>query len=59
MDTGAMEDYKEWLDGLSDDEFENERYTVVHEWQQIGMERAEAEDKQAACDVQAHKRSVS
>lgn len=48
--------YSKWLASLTDDEFENERYTVAHEADLIGMSRDEAIDKTNALDVEAFNR---
>jgi hypothetical protein len=48
--------YSKWLETLSDEDFENERYTVMHEAELIGMSNDEAIDKANALDVEAYNR---
>ncbi len=52
-----MRDYTAWLQGLSPDELENERYTVEHEWLIIGMQHADAEARQWACKTETERRA--
>lgn len=48
--------YAEYLAALSDDDFQNERYTVTEEAELIGMSPDEYIEKRNACEVEAHRR---
>ena len=54
-----MDAYREWLVTLTDEEFENERYTVTHEARLIGMSDDEAIDKTNAIDLETGNRTHS
>ncbi len=57
MKSSEIQRYKSWLHTLTDDEFENERFTVLNEWEMIGMNEIEASEKTNLCDGEAMRRS--
>ncbi len=51
------DNYSNWLRTLDAETFENERYTVTHEAELIGMSHDEAIDKSNALLVESERRS--
>jgi hypothetical protein len=54
----GMSEYADWLVGLTAEDFENERFTVEHEAQLIGMSDDEAIEKSNALNVEAYRRAA-
>lgn len=54
----SLASYAIWMRSLSDEEFENERFTVSWEAELIGLGREEALDKMNLLSVEAHRRAA-
>jgi len=59
MKTATTDPYAAWLETLTDEELENERYTIEMEWKTIGMGESEAIYKSNALSVESHRRFLA